>query len=89
MDDWRFAHPWAPGSWYAGKEYDRFFLHESDWAHPDTADTNVVDVLNNFAAEYSDWADQGFEIAGFVWWQGDKDRGAWPGRPRTSKTSSA
>jgi alpha-galactosidase len=35
---------------------------------------NAVDVLDNFATEYPDWAAQGFEIAGFVWWQGDKDR---------------
>ncbi len=66
--------PWAPGSWYAGKEFDRFFKHESDWVNPDTPDFNVVDVLDNFATEYPDWAAQGFEIAGFVWWQGDKDR---------------
>ncbi|BCX46311.1 hypothetical protein HAHE_02190 [Haloferula helveola] len=65
---------WAPGSWYAGKEFDRYFTDESEWAHPDPAATNVVDVLDNFAAEYPDWATQGFEIAGFVWWQGDKDR---------------
>ena len=66
--------PWAPGNWYAGKEFDRFFMHESEWAHPDTAETNVVDVLDNFSAEYPDWAAQGFEIAGYVWWQGDRDR---------------
>jgi hypothetical protein len=35
---------------------------------------NAVDVLDNFASEYPAWASQGFEIAGFVWWQGDKDR---------------
>ena len=37
--------------------------------------TNVVDVLDNFAAQYPQWASQGFEIAGFVWWQGHKDQG--------------
>jgi len=62
------------GTWYAGKEFDRFFMDEADWIHADPADTNVVDVLDNFATEYPDWASQGFEIAGFVWWQGDKDR---------------
>ena len=36
---------------------------------------NVVDVLDNFATEYPQWAAQGFEIAGFVWWQGHKDGG--------------
>jgi autotransporter-associated beta strand protein len=66
--------PWTAGAWYAGKEFDRFFMHESQWAHPDVAVTNVVDVLDNFSTEYPDWATQGFEIAGFVWWQGDRDR---------------
>jgi len=50
-------------------------MDESEWAHPDTAAINVVDVLDNFATQYPQWAAQGFEIAGFVWWQGDKDRG--------------
>jgi hypothetical protein len=68
------GEPPATGTWYAGKEFDRFFMDESEWAHPDAADTNVVDVLDNFASQYPAWAGQGFEIAGFVWWQGDKDR---------------
>jgi hypothetical protein len=38
-------------------------------------ETNVTDVLDNFATEYPEWASQGFEIAGFVWWQGHKDGG--------------
>ena len=36
---------------------------------------NVVDVLDHFATEYPQWADQGFEIAGFAWWQGHWDQG--------------
>ncbi|MCH7226100.1 hypothetical protein [Haloferula sp. A504] len=36
---------------------------------------NVTDILDHFATEYPQWADQGFEIAGFVWWQGHKDGG--------------
>ncbi len=36
---------------------------------------NVVDVLDNFATEYPQWADQGFEIAGYAWWQGHWDQG--------------
>jgi hypothetical protein len=71
---WLIGETPTPGGWYAGKEFDRFFMDESEWAHPDPADTNVVDVLDNFAAQYPAWAAQGFEIAGFVWWQGDKDR---------------
>jgi Carbohydrate esterase, sialic acid-specific acetylesterase/Bacterial TSP3 repeat len=37
--------------------------------------TNVADVLDGFATQYSQWASQGFEIAGFVWWQGYGDQG--------------
>jgi hypothetical protein len=72
------GEPPATGTWYAGKEFDRFFMDESEWAHPDAADTNVVDILDNWVAEYAGpgkpFAGQDFEIAGFVWWQGDKDR---------------
>jgi alpha-galactosidase len=121
----------SPFQWYAGKQYDDYFLDEEDmgpltaWVggtvypdgtqlrhnsvlyiskdrkNPDGTDIpnhtaspesepgigaewqtywqvysifNAVDVLDNFATEYPDWASQGFEIAGFVWWQGDKDR---------------
>jgi autotransporter-associated beta strand protein len=37
--------------------------------------TNTFDILDKFADEYPLWANQGFEIAGFVWWQGHKDGG--------------
>jgi hypothetical protein len=47
------GEPPATGTWYAGKEFDRFFMDESEWAHPDAADTNVVDVLDNWVAEYT------------------------------------
>ena len=67
------ADPITSG-WWAGKEFDRFFMDEADWGVPAAPDINVVDILDNFATEYPDWAAQGFEIAGFVWWQGDKDR---------------
>jgi autotransporter-associated beta strand protein len=70
--------PPTSGGWYAGKEFDRFFTHESEWAHPDVAAINVVDILDNWGAEYGNsgrpFAGRDFEIAGFVWWQGDKDR---------------
>ncbi|MGB1129121.1 MAG: hypothetical protein ACPG4K_03645, partial [Haloferula sp.] len=45
-------------------------------------DFNVVDILDNFATEYPDWAAQGFEIAGYVWWQGHKDGGGQPSAGR-------
>ena len=112
----------TPGGWYAGKQYDDFFLKENNmapattWisgtaypngcqlrhngvlyisksAHTAAATSepgvgatwgtvwsvysvfNTADVLDNFAAEYPAWAAQGFEIAGFVWWQGYDDTG--------------
>jgi autotransporter-associated beta strand protein len=36
---------------------------------------NTADILDNWATEYPSWAAQGFEIAGFVWWQGYDDTG--------------
>jgi hypothetical protein len=69
---------WVTGGWYAGYEWDRYFLDESQWAHPHDAVTNVVDILDNWNGEYGGagkpFAGRDFEIAGFVWWQGDKDR---------------
>ena len=67
-----------PISWYAGKQWDECFMDESEWAPAGAgaaAVTNVVDVLDNFATEYPQYAAQGFEIAGYVWWQGHKDQG--------------
>jgi alpha-galactosidase len=32
--------------------------------------------LKNFDTKFPDWKDRGFEIAGFVWWQGHKDQGS-------------
>ena len=109
----------SPSSWYAGKQYDDFFLAESDlgalpWAnavaypsgcavmnggvayisksaHTSTAAsepgigaswttfwslyavTNVTDILDNFATLYPQFATQGFEIAGYGWFQGHWD----------------
>lgn len=34
---------------------------------------NVCDILDNFAAEYPQWANRGFEIGGFGWFQGWND----------------
>ena len=112
--------PPTTGGWYAGKQYDDFFLDEADMGPKDWVDANlytsgcqvrsggvvynckaehtssaasepgigaesstywdlhsivnVVDVLDNFASEYPEYAAQGFEIAGFGWWQGHKDQ---------------
>ena len=51
-----------PIDWYAGKQYDDCFgaAHE---------------VLNHFDTAFPHWKSRGYEIAGFVWWQGHKDGG--------------
>ncbi len=48
-------------NWYAGKTYDRYVK-------------NVHDVLNNFDKLFPAYKDQGYEVAGFAWWQGHKDQ---------------
>ena len=126
-NSWPIGGGPSPYGWYAGKQYDDFFLAESDmgapaWAdataypvncqvrqgggtyisktaHTSSADSkpgigaqwatywnvysvfNVTDILDNWATQYPQWAAQGFEIAGFVWWQGNKDLGE-PGASR-------
>ena len=52
-----------PINWYAGKQYDDCF----GAAHQ---------VLDNFDTEFPHFKDRGYEIAGFVWWQGHKDTGS-------------
>jgi len=52
-----------PVSWYAGRQYD------ADTAHAKA-------VLKNLKKYYPDYQDQGYEITGFVWWQGHKDTGS-------------
>jgi len=52
-----------PVNWYAGKQYDDCF-------------NAVHEVLDNFATHFPQYKDQGYEIAGFVWWQGHKDGNA-------------
>ena len=51
-----------PINWYAGKQYDDCF----QTAHK---------VLDDFDAEFPQFKGRGYEIAGFVWWQGHKDQG--------------
>jgi len=52
-----------PVDWYAGKQYD------IDLA-------NAKAALTNLAGIYPDYKGAGYEIAGFVWWQGHKDQNA-------------
>jgi hypothetical protein len=51
-----------PINWYAGKQYDDYTK-------------SIHDVLNNFGKLFPAYKDQGYEVAGFVWWQGHKDGG--------------
>ena len=53
----------VPIAWYAGKQYDT-----------DTGDAK--NVLKNLAKYYPDYKGQGYEVAGFVFWQGHKDQNA-------------
>lgn len=59
---WELGSKPEPINWYAGKQYDDCF----GAAHA---------VLNNFDDEFPQWKGRGYEIAGFVWWQGHKDGG--------------
>lgn len=63
------APSWVKGeepkavAWYAGRQYD------ADVAHAKA-------VLKNLKKYFPDYKDQGYEVAGFVWWQGHKDQNA-------------
>ena len=57
---WVEGEPKKEVNWYAGKQYDDYVKA-------------VHDVLSNFDTLFPEWKDQGYEIAGFVWWQGHKD----------------
>ncbi len=62
-DSWVEGQPKKPVNWYAGKQYD------DDMA-------NAKAALKSIAKWYPDYKDQGYEIVGFVWWQGHKDTGS-------------
>ena len=58
---WSDSDPYDPdseGSWYAGKQYDDCV-------------TAAKTILDNFDTKFPDYAAQGYEIAGFAWWQGN------------------
>ncbi len=82
-EKWAVGSPaptWTTGSWYAGYEWDRFFRDESEWIHPHAAEVNVVDILDNWNTQHygatgKHFAGRDFQIAGFVWWQGERDSG--------------
>ncbi len=60
---------WAKGTepkridWYAGKQYDDCF-------------NAAKDTLKKFDESFPHWKGRGYEIAGFVWFQGHKDTGS-------------
>jgi alpha-galactosidase len=62
-DSWSDTDPYTEVDWYAGKQYDDFV-------------SETKKVLENFSTLFPQWADQGYEIAGFVWFQGHKDTGS-------------
>jgi Carbohydrate esterase, sialic acid-specific acetylesterase len=57
---WIEGQPKQSNNWYAGKEYDLDL-------------ENVKAALAELGKIYPDYKSQGYEIAGFVWWQGHKD----------------
>jgi alpha-galactosidase len=59
-DSWAKGAEPKPIAWYAGKQYD------DDLA-------NAKAALENLAKICPGYRGQGYEIAGFVWWQGHKD----------------
>jgi alpha-galactosidase len=65
-DSWSATDPNDPytdiKTWYAGKQYDDFV-------------TEIHKVLDNFSTNFPQWKNQGYEIAGFAWFQGHKDSG--------------
>ncbi len=58
-DSWEVGEEPEPIDWYAGKQYDDDI-------------GNVKKVLEDLETYYP--GAEGYEIAGFFWWQGDKDR---------------
>ena len=73
---WTTGSTPVPTAFYGGYQYDQCFLRKADWAPAGAGNAavyNVTDVLDHFATEYPQYAAQGYEIAGFVWWQGWND----------------
>ena len=62
-DSWVEGQPKKEVNWYAGKQYDEYTAA-------------IHDVLKNFGKLFPQYKAQGYEVAGFVWWQGHKDGNA-------------
>ncbi|MCP3916295.1 MAG: hypothetical protein GY711_12130 [bacterium] len=63
VPSWTSDEPGKEVDWYAGLQYDQCF-------------EAVHEVLDHFADHFPQYADRGYEVAGFVWWQGHKDGNA-------------
>lgn len=50
-----------PVNWFAGKQYDDFVR-------------DIREVSDNLPKFFPHYKNQGYETAGFVWWQGHKDQ---------------
>ena len=57
---WVEGQPRKKVNWYAGKQYDDYVRA-------------VHGVLDKFAALFPQYQQRGYQVAGFVWWQGHKD----------------
>lgn len=55
----------VPTDWVAGRQYNTSFLNPPD---------NAPAILADFNTYYPQWASQGYEIGGFVWFQGHFDQ---------------
>ena len=62
-DSWVEGQPKKPVDWYAGKQYDDFVR-------------DIHAVLADLPRFFPAYDGRGYEIAGFVWWQGHKDQNA-------------
>jgi len=63
IPSWTADDPGKKVNWYAGLQYDQCFDAAKEY-------------LAGFDTTFPQWKDQGYEIAGFVWWQGHKDGNA-------------
>ena len=63
IPSWTEEEPGQEVDWYAGLQYDQCFQA-------------VHELLGAFDERFPQFAGRGYEIAGFVWWQGHKDGNA-------------
>jgi len=59
-ESWIDGQPKKAVNWYAGKQYDDCVK-------------DIHQILDNLPKFFPDYKNQGYEVAGFVWWQGHRD----------------